>query len=125
MKHAPGRPRHYAIVLVAALALASCASLRGSGDLHRHEQVITCGKTTRAEVLAAFGDPSEITRDGEREVWVYGDASEFPAFVGFVPIVGELVAIVEVASALNGRHELIIQFDRQGVASKSKLRRRD
>jgi hypothetical protein len=90
-------------VLSAALALGGCAT--GSNEPgkivaeDRFSQLVVPGRTTRAELLAAFGPTKTVSFDSGFETWLYE------------------------AEAGTGRHtELVLLLDRAGVVQK--LRRR-
>jgi hypothetical protein len=92
-----------AAIVFTALALSGCAT--GSNEpgkiVHedRFSQVVVPGRTTRAELLAAFGPTKTVSFDSGFEAWRY--ESEAGA----------------------GRHtELVLLLDRAGVVQKMRRR---
>jgi hypothetical protein len=95
--------RQIAASLAAAVVLAGCAT--GADDASklvaedRFSQTVVPGRTTRAELLAAFGPTRGVSFDSGYESWLYE------------------------ADAGGGRHtELVLLLDRAGIVQK--LRRR-
>lgn len=92
------------ILIGAALAvLAGCATNAPEpGKVvaqDRFEQLVVPGRTTRAELLAAFGPTKTVVFDSGMETWLY----ESPAG--------------------NGRNaELVLLLDREGIVRKMRLR---
>jgi hypothetical protein len=89
--------------LAQALALAGCASgPQEPGKLvpeDRFAQLVVPGRTTRAELLAAFGPTRTVRFDSGVETWLYE------------------------AQAGAGRHtELVLLLDRDGVVRKMRRR---
>ncbi|MFK3739816.1 hypothetical protein [Massilia sp. TN1-12] len=94
--------RLLAAALVVA-ALAGCATRsQAPGTLvqqQRFSQLVVPGKTTRAELLAAFGQTRNVVFDSGMEAWVYS------------------------TDAGNGRTaELVLLLDRAGVVRKMRTR---
>jgi hypothetical protein len=92
-----------AACLTAALLLAGCVtSAPEPGKVvaeDRFSQVVVPGRTTRAELLAAFGPTQTITFDSGVETWLYE------------------------ADAGGGRHtELVLLLDRAGIVQKMRRR---
>jgi hypothetical protein len=89
--------------LIAALALGGCATSSDEpGKIvleDRFAQFVVPGRTTRAELLAAFGPSKAIVFDSGMEAWLYE------------------------ANAGAGRHtELVLLLDRAGVVQKMRRR---
>jgi len=89
--------------LAAALLLGGCASSPNEpGKIvaeDRFSQVVVPGRTTRAELLAAFGPTRNVVFDSGHEAWLYE------------------------ANAGAGRHtELVLLLDRAGVVRKMRRR---
>ncbi len=109
-----------------ALNMAGCASL-GNGAIKTlsedgARQVLSAGKTTKAELLLAMGEASVQTFRNGYEVWVYNckpGLPGLPGFVGFLPVVGALASVID---ASTGGRELAVLFDRDGVVKKYQLR---
>jgi hypothetical protein len=91
-----------ATFLGAALLLAGCASPPEPGKVvaeDRFSQLVVPGRTTRAELLAAFGPTQTISFDSGVETWLYE------------------------ADAGGGRHtELVLLLDRAGIVQKMRRR---
>jgi hypothetical protein len=88
---------------IAALLLAGCATgSKEPGKVvaeDRFSQLVVPGRTTRAELLAAFGPTKSIAFDSGMEAWLYE------------------------AEAGAGRHtELVLLLDRAGVVQKMRRR---
>lgn len=86
-----------------ALALAGCATGPNEpGKIvleDRFAQLVVPGRTTRAELLAAFGPTKTIVFDSGMETWLYA------------------------AGAGAGRHtELVLLLDRAGIVQKMRRR---
>jgi hypothetical protein len=86
-----------------ALALAGCAT--GSNEPgkivleNRFSELVVPGRTTRAELLAAFGPTKTVGFDSGNEAWLYE------------------------ADAGGGRHtELVLLLDRAGIVQKMRRR---
>lgn len=72
------------------------------------------GKTTMAEVVAAYGVASKKSfTDGGSEIWTYAYAYAKSKPINFVPIVGLFAGGVDVE-----KKELVILFDKQNVVQR-------
>ncbi|GAB6044304.1 alpha/beta fold hydrolase [Endothiovibrio diazotrophicus] len=81
------------------------------------------GETSAGAVANAWGRPDEEHRDGAGTVWIYGDKSlEPPLAVSLLPVVGDIADAVGWIREAQGRHELVLQFDRRGLVSEFTLR---
>jgi pimeloyl-ACP methyl ester carboxylesterase len=81
------------------------------------------GKTSREQVEQVLGEPSEIMRDGTREIWIYSDKPlEIPWAVSFIPVIGDVLDVVELIQDARGQHELVLQFDEHGIIHSYTLR---
>jgi hypothetical protein len=92
-----------ATLLAAALVLGGCAaSAPEPGKMvaeDRFSQLVVPGRTTRAELLAAFGPTQTLRFDSGNEAWLYE------------------------ADAGAGRHtELVLLLDRAGIVQKMRRR---
>jgi PBP1b-binding outer membrane lipoprotein LpoB len=90
-------------LLAAAIALSGCATESNEpGKIvaeDRFAQQVVPGRTTRAELLAAFGPTRSVSFDSGMEAWLYE------------------------ANAGGGRHtELVLLLDRAGVVQKMRRR---
>ncbi|WP_296952068.1 hypothetical protein [uncultured Massilia sp.] len=93
--------RTLSTVLLAAALLAGCASAPTPGTLvpaDRFGQVVVPGKTTRAELVAAFGQTRTVVFDSGMEAWLYSTAT--PA----------------------GAAEQVVLLDRAGIVRKVRTR---
>jgi hypothetical protein len=88
--------------ILAALLLAGCASAPTPGTQvaqDRFSQLVVPGKTTRAELVAAFGQTRSVVFDSGMEAWLYS------------------------TGAADGRStELVLLLDRSGVVRKVRTR---
>jgi hypothetical protein len=90
-------------MFAAALLLAGCATGNTEpGKIvaeDRFSQLVVPGRTTRAELLAAFGPTKAVSFDSGAETWLYE------------------------ANAGGGRHtELVLLLDRAGIVQKMRRR---
>lgn len=90
------------IAILSAALLAGCASAPTPGTQvaqERFSQLVVPGKTTRAELVAAFGQTRSVVFDSGMEAWLYS------------------------TGAANGRStELVLLLDRSGVVQKMRTR---
>jgi hypothetical protein len=63
------------LILIGALLLAGCATSGPEAgkvvSQDRFEQLIVPGRTTKAELLAAFGETKTVVFDSGYEAWLY------------------------------------------------------
>lgn len=63
------------LILISAVLLAGCATnAPGPGKVvaqDRFEQLVVPGRTTKAELLAAFGETKKVVFDSGYETWLY------------------------------------------------------
>jgi len=106
------------IVIAAALGvtvLAGCAS-HGIQQLKDESASsvsakITKGKSTKDDVRAAFGDPTETSfTDSGNELWRYKYSHSTAKGINFVPIVNMFSSGADI-----DKKELVVFFDDQGV----------
>jgi outer membrane protein assembly factor BamE (lipoprotein component of BamABCDE complex) len=105
--------RRLTIFLLAA-ALAGCAST-GNGALAtltqaRASEAIVIGKSTKAQVRQAFGEPDVTPFANGYELWLYQ--------LGYAKIVDSLPYVNLVVSSADNKRELSILFDQAGVVKK-------
>jgi len=91
------------LLLVGALLLAGCATQAPQPGtvvaVDRFSQLVVPGRTTRAELLAAFGPTRSVAFDSGYQAWLYS------------------------ASAAGGRsEELVLLLDREGIVRKMRRR---
>ncbi|MFL6631608.1 MAG: hypothetical protein ACJ8HJ_04730 [Massilia sp.] len=102
----------------AAFVLAGCAST-GNGVVktltqERAAQAIVIGKSTKADIGAAFGAANVTTFANGYELWLYQ--------VGYAKVVDSVPYVNLVVSSADNKRELSILFDRNGVVKKYQLR---
>ncbi len=94
--------RRTLLALAPALLLAGCATPAPEGKVvaeDRFAQLVVPGRTTRAELLAAFGPTRAVVFDSGMETWLYE------------------------ADAGGGRRtELVVLLDRSGIVRKMRRR---
>jgi hypothetical protein len=103
---------------IAAFVLAGCAST-GNGAVktltqERAAQAIVIGKSTKADIGAAFGAASITNFTNGYELWLYQ--------VGYAKVVDSLPYVNLVVNSADNKRELSILFDRNGVVKKYQLR---
>lgn len=106
-----------ASVLLAAL-LAGCAT---AGNEHLKgvsqqsvSQTIAEGKTTKADVAAAFGSANKVSfTDSGLEIWSYEYAHATPKVINFVPVANLFAHGADVA-----KKTLTVLFDDKGIVKK-------
>jgi hypothetical protein len=63
------------LILISAVLLAGCVTnAPGPGKVvaqDRFEQLVVPGRTTKAELLAAFGETKKVVFDSGYETWLY------------------------------------------------------
>jgi hypothetical protein len=96
------------VILTCALLLAGCATNGpDAGKViaqDRFEQMIVPGRTTKAELLAAFGETKAVVFDSGYEAWLYESAAGAP-------------------DAGGGRHtELVLLLGPDGIVRKMRRR---
>lgn len=81
------------------------------------------GRTSRAQVEATLGKPGEILHDGAREIWIYSDKPiRLPWAVSVIPVIGDVAEAVRLIQGTRVQHELVLQFDEQGLILDHALR---
>lgn len=81
------------------------------------------GQTLQHEVSQRLGVPDETHVDGERTIWVYrAPGLRVSTGVGLIPIVGDVLSLVELAQKGVTRHETLIEFDGQGIVRHARRR---
>jgi hypothetical protein len=110
------------IVACAALVLSGCVTAgneRMKGQTQSSvAQKITEGKSTKADVLAAYGDATQVSfTDSGNEIWTYEYTRAVPTPQSFIPIVGLFTAGADTTTT-----GLVVLFDKGGVVSKYTMR---
>ena len=111
-----------AIIACAALVLSGCVTMgneRMKGQTQESVATkITEGKTTKAEVVAAYGDAATVSfTDSGNEIWTYTYTRAVPTAQTFIPIVG-----IFAGGANTTTTGLVVLFDKNGVVSKYTMR---
>jgi hypothetical protein len=105
-----------------ALMLSGCVTM-GNEKMKGQTQEsvaskITEGKTTKAEVVAAYGDAAAVSfTDSGNEIWSYSYTRAVPTAQTFIPIVGLFAAGANTTTT-----GLVVLFDRNGIVSKYTMR---
>jgi pimeloyl-ACP methyl ester carboxylesterase len=88
---------------------------------------IVFGVTRRKEIEAVLGQPRKTYTDFSSqggEVGVYHrKPDKMPAAVSFIPVIGDLVDVVETARDLQEWRELVVEYDPSGVVRQAGIRR--
>ena len=92
---------------------------------HRQPPGVVSGKTNQEEIRHRYGEPGETLHEGDSEIWIYNSRLKIPAFVSFIPVVGDVADAVELIWNIPNDEELIIQFDAAGKVKKSSTRKLD
>lgn len=108
---------HLVALLALATALSGCAST-GNGKLPtltpvRAAQDIIPGKSTRADIEAAFGKAAITSYADGHEVWLYQ--------LGVPKLVDSLPYVNLVLNSADNKKELSILFNRAGIVKKYQL----
>ena len=95
--------KRFSLMLACGLLVAGCATQAPQPGTvvaaDRFSQLVVPGRTTRAELLAAFGSTKSVVFDSGYETWLYS------------------------ASAGSGRsEELVLLLDRDGIVRKMRRR---
>ena len=114
MIHASQKKRLLQVSFACAWCLAGCATLDATTApaLTKAAAIparaaaagITIGKSTKADVIAAFGKTTVINFDSGFEVWVYYLTGDVPARAG------------------SGKAEFLVLFAPSGVVAKTRIR---
>lgn len=106
-----------ALVCACCCAVTGCAST-GNGAVttltaERAAQTIVIGRSTKADIGAAFGAASITPYAGGYEVWLYQ--------IGYSKTIDAVPYVNLLLSSADNRKELSILFDRNGVVRKYRL----
>jgi outer membrane protein assembly factor BamE (lipoprotein component of BamABCDE complex) len=112
----------YLLAISSVAVVAACASAGNMALRDENEKTVAAriveGKTTRQEVQAAYGPPTQTTfTDGGNEIWTYRYAYATPKAVNFVPIIGIFAGGADVQ-----QKELVILFDKSNIVVKYTMR---
>ena len=101
------------LLILTSLIIAGCIS-SGNQELKKHDEssiasIIVKGKTSKADVKAIFGDPSDIDFDNHgREKWTYTHTKGNVKAENFIPVVSMFRSGVDTQTK-----KLVIIFDRE------------
>lgn len=114
--------KHVLLAAFTALVLTGCVTtgnerMKGQTQESVASKIVE-GKTTKAEIIAAYGDATAVTfTDSGNEVWTYTYTRAVPTAQTFIPIVG-----IFAGGANTTTTGLVILFDRAGIVSKYTMR---
>jgi len=111
--------------LLGSLIVATTACTAQAESIDDYRQFIVVGRTSQEDIRQILGTPPETVAEADVDIWVYNDKTEIPFFVSLLPVVGDIADAIVLVRNIRGNHELIIQFDRQGIVRKAKLRELD
>jgi outer membrane protein assembly factor BamE (lipoprotein component of BamABCDE complex) len=108
--------------ILALFVLGACASAGNMVIKDETEQSVSSkiveGKTTKQEIVATYGQPSQTTfTDGGNEIWTYKYAYAIATGASYIPIIGIFAGGANVHSKT-----LMIMFDRQDIVSRFSMR---
>lgn len=112
-------------------AAPAAAAAPGADDdtlpdaLRKGLQRLQPGSSTRQQAQQALGDPTERQTHADAEVWIYNPRKSLPPLVGWLPVLGDVLEVAEMAHQRMRRHELILQFDTTGVLRRRTVRALD
>ena len=117
--------RRRVFCFLSCLVLGTTTSTVRAESIDNHQQFIIDGQTSQREIRKILGAPPETISETDVDVWVYNDKLEIPTLVSLLPVVGDIATAVDLVQRVRKNHELIIQFDRNGIVRKTKLREMD
>ena len=118
------RANYLVISVLSACLLGACAS-QGVQQLKEENQAsvatkITRGKSTKDDVRAAFGDPTETSfTDSGNELWRYRYSHSTSKAINFVPLANLFLAGADV-----DKRELVVFFDADGLVKNYSMQAR-
>lgn len=114
-------PLKVIFVFSLVLQLTACASTSAPTKASASsEPSIVVGQTTKQQVQRLLGNADEHhTDDDGSEIWIYIYRVNVPILVSLIPIVGDLADTVDM---IHKDHEIIVQFQNNGVVKKYKVR---
>jgi len=105
------------VVVLGGCASAGNMALKNESEASVATKIVE-GKTTKQEIVAAYGQPTQTTfTDGGNQIWTYRYAYATPKAVNFVPIVGIFAGGADIQSK-----ELVVMFDKNDVVAKFSMR---
>lgn len=113
---------HFAAACLSAFLITGCAGPFNTSvtaiAAPPSESAIAIGKSTKADVAAAFGSTKAISFDSGYEVWVY----KVPATGARSASMRELMEHAMLGRGVLGNAEYLVLFDSAGVVAKTRLR---
>ena len=113
------------LTIILSLHLMACSATQST---QKNSNVkaganIAIGQTTQKQIRDQLGKPDELhTEDDHSEIWIYIYRVKVPFLVSLIPVVGDIADTVELA---HKDRELIVQFNKDGIAKKYKVRSLD
>ena len=105
--------------------MSMSARLSGTGTILQQDvgNAVTIGRSTRADVMLAFGKTTAISFDSGFEVWVYryaasGSAAGASAAAGVLARLGGM----DPGNAATGDAEFVVLFAPTGIVTKTRVR---
>ncbi|OIR07904.1 SmpA / OmlA family protein [mine drainage metagenome] len=109
-----GKKFALAIAMAGITLLAGCATAGneklGEATGASLSKTLTKGVTTKTQVEAALGQPTNVSFNSGQEQWTYNFAHATPTAVDFVPVVNLFVHHADVH-----RKELVVLFNKKDV----------
>lgn len=113
------------LALLLSLQLMACSATQ-STQKNSHvkaDATIVVGQTTQKHIRDQLGKPDELHTDiDQSEIWIYSYRVNIPFIVSLIPVVGDIADTVELA---HKDRELIVQFNKDGIVKKYKVRSLD
>lgn len=113
------------LALILGLHLMACSATHSpkKNSNAKADANIVIGQTTQKQIRDQLGKPDEQhTDDDKSEIWIYIYRVNVPILVSLIPIVGDIADAVELA---HKDRELIVQFNKDGIVKKYKVRSLD
>lgn len=104
-----------AVLLLAALGLAGCASTMGNESVSKVtaadvKQKIIVGKSTKKDVEQQFGKPGTVQSSKNGDTWIYQYGQAKSDAVSFIPVVGMFMGGIDATSKT-----VTVEFAKNGV----------
>ena len=106
-------PLFFCLIFLAACGSAGNQAITDPGNLARIQE----GKSNKADVLNAVGQPAKITPLPEGELWEYRYDQMTLNPADFIPILG-LGVLASGYGSFNETNQLSVLFDKQGIVLK-------
>ena len=114
--------RIFILAILAVFVLGACASAGNMAIKEENENSVSSriveGKSTKQEVVAAYGQPSSSTfTDGGNEIWTYSYAHAYATGASYIPIIGIFAGGTNIQSKT-----LVIMFDKANIVVRFSMR---